>query len=226
MINLKNYSKVYKNQKGIKDINITFEKGNVYGVVGPNGAGKTTLLNAITGFTKGSGFINVNGHTKRDRFLEEISYQMDSEYMVGSKIKDLAKVTHILCDDFDKDQFLTYIESFKIDKNQNYNKLSKGQKMSVKIALTLSRKTPIYVFDEPLSGIDIVLRDIIMQNILEKANEDTLVIISSHELHDLDNKVDQVVFLDEGHILEITTLDDLKDQFGKSLSDIYLDKFH
>ena len=225
MIKLENYSKTYRKDKGIKDISITFEKGNIYGLVGPNGSGKTTLLNSITGFTKGQGLISVNGNAHRDTFLEDISYMTDGEIIVGGSIKDAARIGDILCEDFSGELFLDYIEKFGIDKKTKYLKLSKGQKMSLKVAFTLARTTPIYIFDEPLSGIDIITRDVIMNDILEKASDESLIIISSHELHDLDNKVDKVVFLNEGKILEVSTLDDLKDEFGKELSEIYISKF-
>lgn len=225
MIKLENYSKTYRKNRGVKDINITFEKGNIYGLVGPNGSGKTTLLNSITGFTKGKGLITVNGKVKRDTYLEEISYMPDGELLVGGTIKDISKVGNILCEDFNGELFLEYIEKFGIDKKAYFIKLSKGQKMIAKVAFTLARTVPIYIFDEPLSGIDIITRDSIVKEILKKASDESLIIISSHELHDLDNKVDKIVFLSDGEILEVSTLDELKDQFGKELSEIYITKF-
>lgn len=225
MIKVEGYSKIYKKDKGIKDINIVFEKGNIYGLIGPNGSGKTTLLNSLTGFTKGQGLINVNGKTKRDSFLEDISYMTDGELIVGGKIIDTARVGDILCEDFSGEMFLDYIKKFGLNQKSAYVSLSKGQKMGVKVAFTLSRKTNIYIFDEPLSGIDLLTRKIIMNEVLDKASDESIIIISSHELHDLDNKVDKVVFLNEGKVLEVVSLDELKDQFGKELSDIYVSKF-
>ncbi len=226
MIKLENFSKIYKKDKGIKDINITFEVGNIYALVGPNGSGKTTLLNSITGFTKGKGSIIVFGETKRDLFLKEISYMPDEEFLSGASIKNIGEVTNILEPSFDINTFYNYIEQFGLNKKDVYLRLSKGQKMCVKVGFTLSRQTKAYLFDEPLSGIDIITRDTIVKEIMNKSSDDTLIIISSHELHDLDNRIDTVVFLNEGHIVEITPLDTLKDEFGKDLSDIYLSKFN
>lgn len=225
MINLENYSKLFKNDKGIKNVTIEFLLGNIYGLVGPNGSGKTTLLNSITGFSKGKGLIEVNGNTKRDLFLKDISYMPDEEYLLSGKIKDIGIVAEILSDDFDNELFQSYITDFGIELDHSFTKLSKGQKMSVKIAYTLARNTSIYIFDEPLSGIDIVTRKAILSEIMNKANENTMIIISSHELHDLDNKVDQIVFLDEGEIIEVVSLDDLKEEFEKELSEIYITRF-
>jgi len=226
MIKVENYSKVFRKGKGIFDVELTFEKGTVYGLIGPNGAGKTTLITALEGLYKSKGNITICDNTNCDNFTYNVSSMLEVTELLSINSKNIADVYESFCKDFNRERFERLLVEFGIDDlNVIPMRMSKGENLSLRIALALSRDTDIYIFDEPLAGIDVIRREAILNAIFDiyDVNEDAIVIISSHELHDIDKRIDELVFLNEGRIVLKQSLDQLKDTSELSLVELYKD---
>lgn len=215
MITLKNLSKYYGKKIIINNVNFEFKNTGIVGLLGKNGVGKTTLLRVISGLrkpTKGEVFLKTNFSMMPD-VLEIYQYRVIE---LGNLYNDFHK-------DFNNDLFLSLINDGKIAKDALFSTLSKGQQTYVCLTLTISRDVDIYLLDEPFSGLDIIIRNEITNNIIKNINTDKkLVIISSHDLNHLERLVDHLVILKDGKLNlytydEISKHDSLKD-FYKSIN--------
>jgi ABC-2 type transport system ATP-binding protein len=222
MIRVNNYTKEFAENKGIFNIDLSLEKGTVYGLIGPNGAGKTTLITALEGLYNSKGCIEVFGNTVCRDFMVDVSSMLDKASLLDLKLKEIGAIYESFCSDFDTNKFHDLLKRFSLDNRKTkLSKLSKGENLSVRIAVALSRNAKVYLFDEPLSGIDVIKRDVILDSIFEVMDEDKIIVISSHELHDIDKRIDELVFLKEGRVIMQKPLDELKDANQMSLVELY-----
>ncbi len=222
MIKINNYTKDFSQGKGIFNINLNLEPGLVYGLIGPNGAGKTTLITALEGMYKSNGEITIKNNSESCDFMVDVSSMLGVNDLMIKNIKEISKIYSSFCSDFNNEKFYNLLDKFGIKNHrQSIRNLSKGEHLALRIALALSRDTSIYLFDEPLSGIDILKRDVILESIFEVMDDDKTVVISSHELHDIDKRIDELIFLNEGKVILQNSLDDMKDEHQLSLVDFY-----
>lgn len=225
MIKLNDVTKEFYNDKGVFDLTFHLEKGRLYGLVGPNGSGKTTIIKLLVQQIKpNKGYIEIsNVHSKND-IIDVITYLPDSLDYGSKSLNSLSKFYSDIQSNFDLNKCHKIINTFKLSLDNSYSELSKGQKMLFRVALAVARDTSIYIFDEPLSGIDAVFRKTIIDEILTELNStDKIIIISSHELHDLNNVLDSVIIVDEGKVEGVFDIDELK--CNQSLYDWYLERF-
>jgi ABC-2 type transport system ATP-binding protein len=224
MISLTNVTKNYGKNKGISDFSYTFEKGNVYGLIGPNGAGKTTLLKCITNFIyKQVGTIKKD--FKQPNTLKNIAYMPEFNFLIPGSVKNNIDFFTLTYNDTDKDILQSILDAFGIDLKHNVKNLSTGQSKALRFALTASRRTAVYLFDEPFSGLDVITRKKIVTQIIKSIPiEESCVIISSHELHDMDQLLDTVVVIDQSHLLTAKDVDAIK-QDSQSLYDWFINQF-
>lgn len=210
MINIEGLTKTYGNNKGIEDFTYNFEKGSVYGLIGPNGAGKTTLLKLITEFIfKQKGSITRNFESNEQ--LKNIAYMPEFTFLVPGNVNTNIDFFSLTYPDMDKEVLDNILDRFGIDRKMNVKKLSTGQKKSLQFALVASRRTAVYLFDEPFSGIDVITRKRIVNEIIKCIPlEEACVIISSHELHDMDQLLDTVVVIDQSKMIDSKNVEDIK----------------
>lgn len=210
MINIENLTKSYGKNKGIEEFTYNFEKGSVYGLIGPNGAGKTTLLKLITEFIfKDKGSITRNFDNNEQ--LKNIAYMPEFNFLIPGNVQTNIDFFSLTYDDLDKEVLTHILERFGIDKKMNVKKLSTGQRKSLQFALVASRRAAVYLFDEPFSGIDVITRKRIVTEIIKCIPlEESSVIISSHELHDMDQLLDTVVVIDQSRLIKSKRVEDIK----------------
>lgn len=206
MIEIINLNKEINSKEILKNITLNIKKGEIFGIVGSNGCGKTTLLNHIIGIYKpDSGHLKLDGQEfdLSNNFRSKFYYIQDYIYFPAKKtLKDEIKNDSILYPNFSFEKYNQLIEYFKFNDNVNLGTLSKGQKKIAAFIMAVSANPEIYVLDELIDGLDIIIKkkiwNIIFNEILET---NATFIISSHDLGELNNTCNSVAFLHEGRVV-------------------------
>lgn len=210
MIRLMNLSKKYGKKQAIKNVSVDFPSSGIVGVVGENGCGKTTLFRILAGLRKqDKGHIYYQGKEVQ-RVFDVVAINPELNEVYNETILKLAQLNSRFYSDFKFEQFSKMMQETNIQLEHLYEHLSKGQKTLVNLALTLSRDVPIYLLDEPFSGLDIIVRKRIIDYLIKYLNVDQkLVLISSHDLSHLERLVDSVLLIKDGELMTHQIISDL-----------------
>ncbi len=211
MISIQNLSFAYKKKTVFKGLSLEFKPGHVYGLLGRNGTGKSSLLHNIAGllFPKG-GSIRVNGFEPSERqpgFLQDIFLVTEEFHLPDISLADLLRHYAPFYPKFSKDQFRKYIQIFEIPQDSTLQHMSYGQKKKVLIAFALATNASVLLMDEPTNGLDIIAKSQFRKLLAEALDEERCVIISTHQVKDLENLIDRVTIIEEGRILFDETLE-------------------
>ena len=194
-----------------KNLNLNLAKGHIYGLLGKNGAGKSTLLHNITGLTyPQSGYCFVNGLNSADRsvdFLSDMYFIPEEIFMPSVTAAQFVKNTAPFYPKFSEEQFYSYIEEFEVPRESVLDKMSFGQQKKAMIAFGLATNTGLLVMDEPTNGLDIPSKVQFRKTIASVLTEDRCVIISTHQVRDLDSLIDTLVVLNDREIVVNEALD-------------------
>ncbi len=227
MIELKNVSKHYKQTEALKNVSLSLKPGQIVGILGPNGSGKTTLIKILNGLLRdysGEVLIENQGIGVHSKSL--ISYLPDQTYlanwMTGEKAIDLFKDMY---SDFDENRMRDLLSKLKLDSKQSIKTMSKGMKERFQLALVMSRKAKIYILDEPIGGVDPAARELILNTILDNYATDSLVIISTHIISEIEQIFDTVVFLKEGEVVLCDDVDQIRSTHNKSIDELFKEIF-
>lgn len=223
LLEINNISKRIKGKEILKGISFNLEKGKVLGIMGPNGQGKTTLLNVIQGLLKAdNGEIKVDGNPQSALTKNDISFLQDVNIFNKSmKIKDAISLYVDFFNDFDKEKMDYYLDFMNLDSSYKIRDLSKGMMEKFNLSLALSRRAKLYMLDEPISGVDPVSREKILDAILENLSEDSSMIITTHYIGELERIFDEVIFLGDGKIIEHGDAEELREKYKESIDQIY-----
>jgi ABC-2 type transport system ATP-binding protein len=208
----------------LKEISIEFLPGKIYGLLGKNGAGKSTLIKNLTGmlFPK-QGNCRVNGFIPQHRevaFLKDLFFVPEAYYLPPISIRQLIKVYRKFYPQFDRQQFEGYLDTFEINLSRKTSQLSLGQKKKVMIGFALATNTQVLIMDEPTNGLDIPSKIIFRNMIKEAFREDRIVIITSHQVRDLDELIDYILIMDNGKILFNESKGDIARKWQFDLSSV------
>lgn len=207
MINLNDLRFSYKKNKLIiNDINLNIKKGYIHGLFGKNGTGKTTLLKLIAGLLfPDSGKVEVMGFNPKKRqvgFLSNVFFLPEEFELYKMSIEDYVKIHSKFYPNFSMEDFDEYLNEFEItDKKAKLPSLSFGTKKKVIIAFGLATHARLMILDEPTNGLDIPSKSQFRKIILKAMNEETSIIISTHQVRDLHNLIDSIIILDDGNVL-------------------------
>ena len=215
MLELKNVSKSFGKFKALDNLTMTIPQGSVYGLVGPNGAGKTTAIRHITGvYRPDEGEITMEGLPiyENPQVKQAIGYIPDEIfYFFSATLKDMAKFYRGLYPRFDMPLFQRLTEVFQLPMGSPIRRFSKGMQKQAAFQLTLSIRPDVLVLDEPVDGLDPVMRRQVMSLILaEVAERNTTVMISSHNLRELEDVCDHVGIMNHGKMLLERSLADMQ----------------
>ncbi|GAE27935.1 ABC transporter [Halalkalibacter wakoensis JCM 9140] len=212
MINLSGVTKKYLTKVALNDVELELTKGKIIGLVGENGSGKSTTLKLLAGLTQATrGSITINGK-KVNRIANQVSYlsELDSYYgfyNVGQTIDFFASQFS----DFNQEKAEEIRTFMNLDRNAKLKHLSKGNRGRLKIVLTLSREVPVILMDEPLSGLDPMVRDSIVKGLISFIDlERQVVVITTHEIKEIEAILDEVVLIKEGKILGHRNVEELR----------------
>jgi ABC-2 type transport system ATP-binding protein len=220
-------SKNFGRVKAVQNANIVLEKGKIYGLLGPNGSGKSTFMKLAAGLLhKSSGEIYVNGEKLCVKSKAEIAYMPTEPYFYDyMRISTVGKFHQDFYDDFDPTEYKSLIEYMGLSMDMKVSSLSSGMAAKLKLAAAMARDAKLFMLDEPLNGIDLVARDLIMSSIIKKANDDNIMLLSSHLIDVLENILDEVIFIKEGEIVLNGAAEDVREENGKSIVDLYKEVF-
>lgn len=223
MIEINNLTMKYGGRKVLDGLDLKLDKGEIVGLLGENGSGKTTLLRILAGLERNyKGEVMVNGQYPGGKTNSLISYQPDHLPVDPSlRIKKLAQLYKSFFNDFDENKFLTLVAGFGIDEGLRIKECSKGMKDKIQIALSLSRKSPIYILDEPMSGIDPKSRKIILQTIIDNFDYEGILIISTHLIGEIEKVLDRAIFIDGGRILVNERVDDIREKENMGVEEYF-----
>ena len=206
MLELKNVTKTFGSFKALDSLTLTVPKGAVYGLVGPNGAGKSTAIRHMTGiYRSDSGSITLNGQTiyENAKVKATIGYIPDEIfYFSSATLEDMHRFYKGLYPGFDDALFNRLKEVFKLPEKTPIRRYSKGMQKQAAFQLTLSCRPEVLILDEPVDGLDPVMRRQVMGLILSDVAENgTTVLISSHNLRELEDVCDHVGIMNQGRML-------------------------
>ncbi len=215
------------NSVAVNNVTLTLPKGKIIGLLGPNGSGKTTLIKMLNGLlTPTSGSIKIAGYEVGMESKAHVAYLPDRTYLAGNqKINDILKYFSDFYADFSKEKALEMLNSLNIDANAKMKTLSKGTKEKVQLILVMSRKADLYVLDEPIAGVDPAARDYILRTIINNYNPEATVLISTHLINDIEQVLDEVIFMRYGHLVLYTSVDNIREEKGKSVDAYFREVF-
>ena len=227
LLKIDNVSKKYGHFKALDNVSLTLSKGKIIGLLGPNGSGKTTLIKIINGLLKEyDGEILVDGNKIGEKSRKIISYLPDENYFQDwMYVRDVLGIFSDLYEDFDKENCLSLMNRFKLDKNMKIKAMSKGMKEKFQLSLVMSRKAKIYILDELIAGVDPAAREVILDVILNNYEADSLVLISTHLISDLETIFDDVIFLKEGRVVLHQETEELRSQRKQSIDEAFREVF-
>ena len=219
--------KQYGSKTALDNLNLTLPRGRIIGLLGPNGSGKTTLIKLINGLLSPSaGHIYINGVEPSPETKKVVSYLPERTYFNSwMKVRD---ILDFFCDfytDFRRNRAEDMLQRLDIDPTARLSTMSKGTKEKVQLIMVMSRDADLYCLDEPIGGVDPAARDYILQTIISNYNENASVLISTHLISDIENVLDDVIFIQNGHIRLHTSVDAIREQEGKSVDDLFREVF-
>lgn len=215
VIKVKNVFKTFGDFTALDDLTINVDKGSVYGLIGPNGAGKTTILKILAGVYKSNaGKVTIDGQDvfENMQIKERLTFISDDLFFYSTyTVKDTAKYYAGLYKNWSWERFESLKEIFKIDVNRKVRRLSKGMQKQVAFWLSISAQPDIMLLDEPVDGLDPVMRRNVWRLMLQDvAERGTTVLVSSHNLRELEDICDHVGIMHNGRIVLEKALDDVK----------------
>ena len=215
-------TKYYGHKRALSGIDLAIGPGRIVGLLGPNGSGKSTLIKLCNNLlTPTSGTIRISGFAPGIETKAIVSYLPDVTYLNNwMRVSDLLSFFADFYADFDKSKALDMLSSLRIEPHDTLKSLSKGNKEKVQLILVMARASRLYLLDEPIGGVDPAARDYILSTIIKNRNPEASVIISTHLISDIEQVLDDVIFLKEGRVVLTETAEELRAKHGTSV-DMY-----
>ncbi|MBE6825231.1 MAG: ABC transporter ATP-binding protein [Ruminococcaceae bacterium] len=227
ILRCENLTKKYHNTTALNSINLTLESGKIIGLLGPNGSGKTTLIKLINGLlTPTEGSVLINGKAPGVESKCDVAYLPDNSYL--NSWMTVRQIVDFFVDfyaDFREDVAYAMLERLSISPTTKLKTLSKGNKEKVCLILVMSRNAKLYVLDEPIAGVDPAARDYVISTIINNYNPDATVLISTHLISDIEQILDEAIFIQNGDILLHKTVDEIREENGKSVDELFREVF-
>jgi len=227
MIEFTNVSKSFGSVQALDQLNLQFSQGKIIGLFGPNGAGKSTAMKMIAGLNQPDrGNVLVDGLKPRSS-RAKIAYLPEIDHLYGWwTLKQAADFTRSFYSDWDDVKHQEMLKFLNLDEGMKLGKISKGQRAKCKLLLTVSRRAPYLLMDEPLSGIDILTREEIINTLIHDYREgEQTIIISTHEIDEVESLVEEVYFIDQGRIVISGNAEELRMEKNMSLVEIMKEAF-
>ena len=227
ILECKDLSKRFGKIRALEGINLSVEPGRVVGLLGPNGSGKTTLIKLANGLlTPSEGEILIDGKAPGKESKALVSYLSDKEYlpdwMSAEQLMDFFEDFYA---DFDRERAKEMLTRLGIDGSMRIKQMSKGTREKVQLILVMSRQAKLYLLDEPIGGVDPATRDYILDTIIRNYNPSAAVVISTHLIADVEQVLDDVIFIQNGSVLLQSSVDEIREEKGKSVDQYFREVF-
>lgn len=220
-------TKKYGSKPALSAVNLKIERGQIVGLLGPNGSGKSTLLKLANNLlTPTSGNILIAGKEPGIETKKIVSYLPEKTYLNDwMKVHQIIELFSDFYEDFKPEKAYDMLNSLNINADDKLRTMSKGTKEKVQLILVMSREAELYLLDEPIGGVDPAARDYILKTILSNYNENATAVISTHLISEIENILDYVIFINNGQIVLTSTVDEIRDEKGKSVDDLFREVF-
>ena len=208
-------TKCFGGTRALDNLSLELPQGKIVGLLGPNGSGKTTFLKLA------AGILTPGSETKA-----LVSYLPDKTYLNRQqKVREILDFFQDFYGDFDRERAEQMLSALHIDPNARLKTLSKGNQEKVQLVLVMSRRAKLYLLDEPIGGVDPAARDYILSTIITNYDPSATVLISTHLIADVERVLDEFVFLSRGQVLRTGSTDEIREETGKSLDELFREVF-
>ena len=216
-----------KDKTALENIDLHIGFGRIVGLLGPNGSGKTTLIKLANGLLQPtSGSIKVAGMAPGPDTKALVSYLPDADWLPDwMRVEQLVEMFREFYADFDPAKANEMLARLELEPKARLKTLSKGSKEKVQLILAMSRAAKLYLLDEPIGGVDPATRDYIIHTILSNYNENASLVISTHLIADVENVLDDVIFINKGRILLQQSVDQIRQEKGCSVDELFREVF-
>lgn len=216
-------SKKIAGQTVLQDINLALLNGHVLGLLGPNGSGKTTLLRILAGLAhKSGGRVEIDGMEPGTETKALVSYLPDTLFLSDDMTVERARhYFETFFMDFDRERFDALAERLALPKHTIISKMSKGYRDRLAVSLAMSRRARLYLLDEPLGGVDPIVRDEVLDILIEALGDEATMLITTHQVRDLERIFDEVCFLKEGSIVRYGAAEAIRQEENADLDAVY-----
>ena len=227
LLRCENLTKRYGSKVALSNLNLSLGQGRIVGLLGPNGSGKTTLIKLINGLlSPTSGIVKVTGVKPGVESKKRVAYLPDTSYLNSwMKVEQIVKYFKDFYEDFRAELAFEMLGRLGISPKTRLKALSKGNKEKVCLILIMSRNAELYVLDEPIAGVDPAARDYVISTIINNYNPESTVLISTHLIADIEQVLDEVLFLKEGKLVLQKTVDEIREENGMSVDALFREVF-
>ncbi|MBE6906714.1 MAG: ABC transporter ATP-binding protein [Ruminococcaceae bacterium] len=220
-------SKWYGAKLALDRLDLTIPRGRIIGLLGPNGSGKSTLIKLCNGLlTPTGGELLIGGKAVGLETKKIVSYLPERTYLNSwMRVHELIAFFQDFYTDFNESRAYDMLSRLSINPKDRLKTMSKGTKEKVQLILVMSRDAQLYLLDEPIGGVDPATRDYILNTILSNYNENATIIISTHLIADIEQILDDVIFVNQGHIVLTASVDEIREQKGMSVDALFREEF-
>ena len=224
LVEIVNLTKKYGSSVAVNNLTVSLPKGKIIGLLGPNGSGKTTLIKMLNGLlTPTEGTIMIDGNCVGPVTKSKVAYLPDRTYLTMNKT--IREILEYFQDFYSRERAEEMLKSLGIDPAVKMRTLSKGTKEKVQLILVMSRNASLYILDEPIAGVDPAARDYILRTIINNYNPEATVLISTHLIEDVEQVLDEVIFMRYGQLVLYTSVDNIREEKGKSVDAYFREVF-
>ena len=223
MLQASNLSKKYNGRTALDHVNVEMGDGKIYAFLGPNGSGKTTFMKILASLTKQSeGELLLDGKSLSIQSRAEVAYlPTETHAYPFMTVGEFGEYYKTFFKDFDEIRYKSWVERMKISFRTPFKVLSSGMDKKVRVAATLAREAKVLILDEPFNGVDLLAREEIEKMILEVMSDDRTIILSSHLVEEVESYVNFALFFNEGRLLAMEDVEELRSSRGMSITDRY-----
>lgn len=227
ILTCKNLTKCFGSKKALDNISLDIGKGKFIGLLGPNGSGKSTFIKLCNNLlTPTSGELLIGGYKPGIETKKIVSYLPERTYLNDwMKVSQIIEFFKDFYEDFNVEKAYDMLKRLNINPSEKLKTMSKGTKEKVQLILVMSREAELYLLDEPIGGVDPAARDYILDTIISNYNENATVILSTHLISDIEKVLDEVIFIKNGQLVLAKTVDEIRDESGKSIDALFREVF-
>ena len=220
-------TKTFGTTTALNNVSFTLDSGKIVGLLGPNGSGKTTLIKLINGLlTPNRGNILIEGELPGPTTKAKVAYLPDNIYLNSwMTVKQIVEYFDDFYEDFLPERAYEMLERLDISPGRRLKTLSKGNKEKVCLILVMSRQAKLYILDEPIAGVDPAARDYVISTIINNYNPEATVLISTHLIADIEQVLDEVLFIRNGDLVLQKTVDEIREENGMSVDGLFREVF-
>lgn len=227
ILSTKNLTKSYGKKTALSQLNMTISRGRIIGLLGPNGSGKSTFIKLAAGLlVPTEGEIIIDGQAPGVDTKAKVSYLSERTYLSDwMRVSEIIAFFEDFYDDFNRIKAENMLKDLNINPDDRLKTMSKGTKEKVQLILVMSRQAELYLLDEPIGGVDPAARDYILNTIITNYKEDASVIISTHLIADIEQILDDIIFINQGQVVLSSSVDEIRETHNKSVDGLFREVF-